>query len=135
MKKALTILLAFGVAGVAFCDIQSPPGSRDTPVRKLSRAIANIFYGVTEIPVTFEKTLKEEGGTAAFTQGVVEGADRAGMRFGYGLYELVNFRTPKYKESYRAPYARDHYDTVHGYAEYPPQVGFSSSQYVRSQSN
>lgn len=135
MKKALLITIFVAVASLGFADIQSPPGDRNTPVRKLSRALANIVYGVMEIPVTFESTLHQQGGAEAFTHGIVKGIDRTGTRFGYGLYELVNFRTPKYKESFRMPYKSDTYDSVHGYTEYPPQFGFTSSDdYVRRQS-
>lgn len=136
MKKVLAILLAVSVAGVAFADIQSPPGDRETSVRKLSRGLSNILYGFMEIPASFETTLKNEGAGEAFTYGIINGFDRAGMRFGYGLYELVNFRSPKYKESFRKPYKGLDYDTVHGMREFPPEVGFSSrSGYVRSSSN
>ena len=137
MKKALAILLTITViTGVAVADIQSPPGSRETPVRKLGRALGNLIYGFMEVPVTFERTLLTEGGPEAFTVGVVEGLDRAGIRMGYGLYELVNFRTPKYKESFRAPYPFLDYDTVHGYTEFPPSYGFSTSKgYVRGNAN
>lgn len=135
MKKALIILFAIAFIGIGTADIQSPPGDRHTPVRKLSRALSNIFYGVMEIPTTFEKTLKNEGAPEAFSYGVIEGVDRAGTRLGYGLFELVNFRTPKYKESFRAPYKSDTQDTVHGYTEFPPQFGFASAEdYVRTQS-
>ena len=137
MKKALAILLAMiFVTGAAFADIQSPPGSRETPVRKLSRALSNIIYGFMDVPVNFENTLKTEGAPEAFSYGIVEGLDRAGIRLGYGMYELVNFRTPKYKESFRAPYPFLDYDTVHGYTEFPPSYGFSTSKgYVRSNAN
>ena len=136
MKKALAILLAISLSGVAFADIQSPPGDRETAVRKLSRGLANILYGFMEIPVSFETTLKEQGAPEAFTFGIINGIDRAGMRFGYGLYEVVNFRSPKYKDSFRKPYKGLDYDTVHGMREFPPEYGFSSgSGYVRSSSN
>ncbi|MFT5469817.1 MAG: putative exosortase-associated protein (TIGR04073 family) [Verrucomicrobiales bacterium] len=135
MKKALLIIATLAIAGVGIADIQSPPGDRHSPVRKLSRALSNIVYGAMEIPVQFESTLRKEGGTEAFSYGIVKGIDRTGARLGYGLFELVNFRTPKHKESFRAPYASDKYDSVNGYTEYPPQFGFTSGEdYVRRQS-
>lgn len=134
MKKALLIIATLAIAGVGNADIQSPPGDRHSPVRKLSRALSNIIYGVMELPVTFEKTMKQEGATEAFTHGIIKGVDRTGQRLGYGLYELVNFKTPKYKESFRAPYPSDKYDSVNGYTEYPPQLGFTTSEdYVHRQ--
>ncbi|MBU6303001.1 MAG: exosortase system-associated protein, TIGR04073 family [Verrucomicrobia bacterium] len=134
MKKVLAVLLAAGLGTMAVADIQSPPGNKYTPARKLSRALANIFYGPLEVTATFQRTLDEEGNVAAWSHGIVNGLDRAGSRIGYGLYELVNFRTPMYKESYRAPYASDTFDSVHGYTEYPVSAGFTSANYVRRQS-
>ncbi|MEO0445967.1 MAG: exosortase system-associated protein, TIGR04073 family [Verrucomicrobiota bacterium] len=116
-------------------DIQSPPGSIYTPIRKLSRGLANVFYGVAEIPASFETTLKEEGGREAFSYGLINGIDRAGTRIAYGLFEVVNFRTPKYKNSYRPFYDDIDYDTVHGYTEFPPAVGFEHTSHVRIQTN
>ena len=136
MKKALAILLAISVLGTAAADIHTPPGDRETPVRKLSRGLANILYGFMEIPASWEKTLKEEGAPEAFTYGIINGFDRAGMRFGYGLFEVINFRTPKYKDSYRMPYKGLDYDSVHGMREFPPEIGFATrSGYVRNSSN
>ena len=134
MKKALAVILLAGIATMALADIQSPPGSKYTSVRKLSRALANIFYGPLELTSSYQRTLEAEGNLEAWSYGIVNGLDRAGSRIGYGLYELVNWRTPMYKESYRPPYASDKYDTVHGYTEYPATAGFTSSNYVRSQS-
>ncbi len=134
MKKVLVAFLLAGLAVAAVADIQSPPGSKHTPVRKLSRGLANIIYGPLELTATFERTLKEDGSMEAFSHGIVNGLDRAGMRIGYGLFELVNFRTPIFKESYRPPYASDTFDTVHGYTEFPSTAGFTSSDYVRRQS-
>jgi putative exosortase-associated protein (TIGR04073 family) len=134
MKKALVAILLAGIGTLAVADIQSPPGSKYTPVRKLSRALANIFYGPLELTSSYQRTLESEGNLEAWSYGIVNGLDRAGSRIGYGLYELVNFRTPIYKESYRPPYASDKYDTVQGYTEFPATAGFTSSNYVRSQS-
>lgn len=132
MKKVVAIALAVSLTGLAFADIQAPPGDANTPVRKLSRGLANMFYGFLEIPATIDHKLEYEGGTEAFSAGIIEGADRAATRFGYGLFEAVNFRTAKYKDSYRAPYASKSYDPTNGYKEYPPAMGFSSgTNYVR----
>ncbi|MEM0968405.1 MAG: hypothetical protein AAGJ31_03560, partial [Verrucomicrobiota bacterium] len=79
MKRftACAILVLF-CSAIAVADIQSPPGSIYTPIRKLSRGLANVFYGVAEIPASFETTLKEEGGREAFSYGLINGIDRAG---------------------------------------------------------
>ena len=61
------------------------------------RAIANILYGVVEIPETIARVSKKEGGKAGWSYGVVEGTHKAYKRLGYGFYELFTFRCPTYK--------------------------------------
>jgi putative exosortase-associated protein (TIGR04073 family) len=133
-KVVPVILLAALATTAAFADIHTPPGNKYTATRKLSRALANIFYGPLEISSSFERSLNEGDAREAFSHGIVNGIDRAGIRMGYGFYELVHFRTPNYKESYRPPYASDKYDSVHGYTEFPAAAGFTASDYVRRQS-
>ncbi|MEM8955086.1 MAG: exosortase system-associated protein, TIGR04073 family [Verrucomicrobiota bacterium] len=132
MKKCILITLIVGFAGLAYADIQAPPGARLEPGRKLSRAFANILYGVGEIPNTWNRRLATGDASAAFAEAVVRGSFRGVCRLGYGAYELVTFPFPTYKGSYRAPYNNLAYDPNHGFAEYPPEFGFkSASPYSR----
>ena len=129
MKHRTTLLLlaAFVIGSLAMADIQSPPGSHWGWSRKLSRAIANLAYGVTEVPVTWVKTNRTEGSSAAWSTMVVDGTKRSLVRVGYGLFELVTFPFPCYKGTYKPPYySHEKYDPHYGYDEFPPQFGHTS---------
>ena len=53
MRKLILIVSIFALSGATYADIQAPPGAQYNSSRKLGRALANIFYGVTEIPEQF----------------------------------------------------------------------------------
>lgn len=139
MNKRILLLLvgSITVGSLAFGDIQSPPGGHWNWSRKLSRALANIAYGTTEVPATWKKVDRSDGTNAAFASAIAEGTTRSVVRLGYGLYELVTFPFPSYKGSYRPPYyKKDNMDGWHGYEEFPPQVGIiSQTRYVNSNKN
>ena len=89
MKRSLLFLLIAGFAATSMADIQDPPAVDHGPTRKLSRGIANMFFGVTEIPVTIGKVNEEEGNAAAASYGVIKGTGRAFARIGVGFYEAL----------------------------------------------
>lgn len=138
MNKRTLLLLAgaLTMGSLAFGDIQSPPGGHWNWSRKLSRSLANLAYGTTEIPITWKKVERADGVNAAFTSAIVDGTVRSVVRVGYGLFELVTFPFPAYKGGYRPPYyKKDNMDHWHGYEEFPPQVGFmSQTRYCRTAS-
>lgn len=139
MKKTILILLTVGIAGLSMADFQAPPAEKNGPIRKLSRAISNIVYGVTEIPNQFLKTDREEGGPAAGSYGLVHGTRKTVARLGFGIFELVTFPFPVYKDGYRQPYPERLRESTHpstGYLEFPPELGFVSGvQHTRGQFN
>ena len=61
MRKLLLITLTIGFAIPAQADIQAPPGSKYSSSRKLGRAVANILYGVTEVPEQMVRKSETEG--------------------------------------------------------------------------
>jgi putative exosortase-associated protein (TIGR04073 family) len=132
----LTIVAALTVGSFAFADIQSSPGSHWNWSRKLTRSVANLAYGFSEYPVTWQRMERAEGVNMAASAFVVEGTKRSVVRFGYGLYEFVTFPLPTHKGTYRPPYRKsDRFDTWNGYEEFTPQVGFTSqARYSRTQS-
>jgi putative exosortase-associated protein (TIGR04073 family) len=140
MKKFALILLTVALSSAptltSVADIQAPPGARYNSVRKLSRAVANIVYGISEVPATWMKTNDEEGPSVSGSYGVIEGSKKSLVRLGFGAYEFVTFPFKTYKGSYRPPYRKNiWFDTMHGYSEMPPELGFESRfDYVRSQS-
>ncbi len=139
MKKFALILLtvAFSAAPTltSVADIQAPPGAKYNSVRKLSRALANIVYGITEVPMTWTKTLEEEGSKTAGSYGVIEGSKKSVVRLGYGAYEFVTFPFKTHKGGYKPMHKHNlWFDTMHGYSEMPPELGFQSKfDYVRAQ--
>lgn len=137
MKKriALTLLAAVTLAGLAFGDIQSPPGHHYNWSRKLSRGIGNIAYGWTEYFNVYERSLKSDGAHAAIADFFVEGTKRTLVRAGYGLYEIATFPLPTWKLTYRPPYYRkEQIDPWWGYTQFSPEVGFiSQADYSRTQ--
>lgn len=113
-------------------DIHNPPASEYTPTRKLGRAISNILFGVIEIPEQMVRKTDSYGRKAGWTYGVVDGTRRAGLRVGYGFYELVTFAWPTHRGTFKPPYqACGEADTIemnvaHGLSEFPPELGFES---------
>ena len=79
MKKFIVLTLATSllVGGLSLGDIQSPPGGKQTPIRKLSRAVGNILFGINEIPSTWGKTLDSEGSIYAASSGLINGTYRS----------------------------------------------------------
>ena len=118
-------------------DFQAPPAAKYGSLRKLSRALANIVYGVTEIPVQMVRSDQEGGSSEAFAYGSVYGTGKTLARLGYGIYELITFPLPTYKGGFRPPYAPGIREATHpstGFLEFPPEVGFISGvQHSRTQ--
>lgn len=139
MKKTILILMTVGIAGLSMADFQAPPAEKNGHIRKLSRALSNMIYGITEIPNSWAKVNREEGGSAAASYGTINGARKTVARLGFGIFELVTFPFPAYKGTYKAPYAPSIRESTHpstGYLEFPPEWGFVSGvQHNREQFN
>ena len=136
MKKLVIFLLTFIFASAGVADIQAPPGGDFNRIRKLGRGISNILYGAVELPASIIRVNDEEGRKTAWSYGVVKGVQKTAMRFGYGLFEVVTFPLPAYKEGFRPMiHPHDASDpTVKGYLEFPPELGFRSyTEYSRTQ--
>ncbi len=134
MKKFLATILLVAIASIAICDIHEPPKYKYTKNRKLARGFANMIYGWHEIPTTMYRKgeLHTEQSIGIWVGGFFKGIQRTGARFKYGVYEVVNFQRPLYKDSYRPPYADINYLPMHGYEEFPPQIGnLTTVHYVR----
>jgi putative exosortase-associated protein (TIGR04073 family) len=123
MKKLLLITLALGFA---------VPAQADTSSRKLGRAVANILYGVIEIPEQMVRKSETEGRKSGWSHGVVDGSRRALKRIGYGVFELVTFHCPTYHGTFKPPYTRCGADDRiemnprDGLSEFPPELGFET---------
>src|ERR1700738_3422365 len=101
MKYLLAVALVFGLASHSFADIQDPPGNNYGPTRKLGRGLANVVFGVPELPVQIARVNEREGNSAALSYGVIRGLGRTCMRFHAGLWEMFSFPFPVNHGTYR----------------------------------
>lgn len=69
-----------------------PPTGFERRLTKLGRGLSNIMFGWAEIPLTFDRKLKE-GKPLQYLLGVVPvlGVTRAVMRTATGVFEMVTF--------------------------------------------
>lgn len=83
-------------------EIKKPTGV-EKALTKLGRGISNILLGWAEIPVTFDRKMKE-GKPLGYLLGVVPvlGTARAAMRMSTGVYEMVTFPYSDKKVNYDA---------------------------------
>jgi putative exosortase-associated protein (TIGR04073 family) len=126
MKRLLLCTTATLMTGMAMADIQDPPMNDWGPTRKLGRAVSNLFTGFSEVPTTVVEVNYLEGNSAAAGYGIIKGFGRFFYRGAMGLYELVTFPFPTYRNSFRPPY-RSNIPWIHGgYEEFPPELGFQS---------
>ena len=132
MKTLLTTALVLGFAIYSFADIQDPPSNDYGPTRKLGRGLANLVFGITELPTTIAKINEREGNSAAAGYGVVRGLGRSYMRCHSGLFEFLTFPFPTTRHTYY-PLLPSDVPYIHaGYQEFPPELGNESKYpYVR----
>ena len=130
MKKLIVFALTTSllVAGSSIADIQSPPGGKQTAIRKLSRAVGNILFGINEVPTTWARTVEEEGSVYAASYGIINGSYRTLVRAGYGVFEFVTFPIKTYKGSYGPDHGGKNiwWDLNQGYADLAPELGFQT---------
>ena len=132
MNRLLVAVFVAGFTATSLADIQDPPSADYGPTRKLGRGLSNMFFGLTEIPVTIGQINTNQGNAAAASYGVVRGTGRTFARFGVGFYEALLWPIPVYKDSYRPVLPSDIPWIHRGYGEYPPELGNESKYpYVR----
>lgn len=107
---AVTLVVVIGLGSeLALAQSYDPDQTIPKPtlwekrLTKLGRGVSNILFGWTEIPVTFDRKLKE-GKPLAYLVGVVPvvGTARAFMRTGVGVTELFTFAKTKPEINYEA---------------------------------
>ncbi len=126
MKSLLSLALATLLSATALADIQDPPMNDQGPTRKLSRGVANVFLGWTEIFSNPGEINLREGNVAAWIYGPVKGFGRFFFRMGSGVWEIASFPFATNKGTYKPPY-RGNIPWIHGgYEEFPPELGFES---------
>lgn len=134
MKKILLASISLGIVTSAVADIQSPPGAQQNSIRKLSRGVANILYGWTEIPAStiYDLEMNSTYSSMAFANGPIRGFTRTAVRVGWGFYEVATFPLKSYKGKFDQPYVGTVMKPRRGFQEFPPEIGFlSASKYSR----
>ena len=133
MKVLLSLAIVSFLSATALADIQDPPGNDYGPTRKLSRGIANVGIGWTELVFNLTEINDREGNAAAWSYGPVKGFGRFFFRMGAGVWEIASFPFATNKGTYKPPY-RSNIPWIHGgYDEFPPELGFESRyRYTRA---
>jgi putative exosortase-associated protein (TIGR04073 family) len=125
MKKLFLILTTLAIVGSTVADIQAPPGAKYRRVGKLSRGLANLVYGWTEIPSEWERAVTTDGSSYGM-YGLLWGGHKTAIRIGWGLYEVLTAPFPTYKGGFKAPYlVKQDRNPQNGYADMPPEIGFN----------
>ena len=123
MRSLVAAVLLFGIAALCRADIHDPPSNSYGPTRKLGRGLANLVFGIAELPVQIATVNTQEGNSAAAGYGVVRGVGRSVMRIGAGLFEIFTFPAPVVRGGYY-PVLDDDTHWIHaGYKEFPPELG------------
>lgn len=124
MKKLFLILVTVAIAGSTVADIQAPPGAQYRRVGKLSRGLANLIYGWTEVPSEWERAVTTDGSSYGL-YGLAWGSHKTAIRIAWGLYEVVTAPFPTYKGGFKPPYRnKQNRNPQNGYADLPPEIGF-----------
>jgi len=85
----VAMFLPFG----AMADTDDPPQGQNA-LRKFGRGMANLLFGIAEVPNQITKVNSEHGGGAAVTYGVGKGFLRWFGRELAGVYDIVTFPVP-----------------------------------------
>lgn len=126
MKTLLSLAILTLLTAGAFADIQDPPMNDFGPTRKLSRGLANIFLGGSELFINIAEENERNGNAAAWTYGPVKGVGRFFFRMGAGVWEVASFPFATNKGTYFPPY-KSNIPWIHGgFDEFPPELGFES---------
>lgn len=96
MKPKLLCSLLVVALVLPFCvhaDSEDAPKGHNA-LRKLGRGLANIAFGLVEVPNQVTKTTSEHGGGAGITYGLGKGLLRWVGRTLVGVYEVATFPAP-----------------------------------------
>jgi putative exosortase-associated protein (TIGR04073 family) len=96
-KICLIALIAF--FGIVCVNTASAADSNEPqwimrPVEKLGRGIANVAFGVFELPMQWTAVTREEGGIAGLTKGTLKGVCYVVARLAVGVTDIITFPFP-----------------------------------------
>lgn len=92
MKKTLIAIVLAGFCATVHADISMP--KRENFYDRLGRGIANVVGAPTEIADSVYYYNQVDGGTVAFSKGLVQGISRMVCDFAQGGYEIVTSPLP-----------------------------------------
>lgn len=95
---AVVIVAVFSGGSLAYAQSYDPDQDLPTPtvlqkrLNKMGRGLANVMFGITEIPLTiYEKMMQGKPLTYLLTTAPILGTTKAFMRMGVGTYEFFGF--------------------------------------------
>ena len=89
----LLLVFAFLLPLGARADTEDVPKGQNA-LRKLGRGVANVLFGIVEVPNQVTKTTSAHGGGAGLTYGFGKGLVRWVGREFTGVYDIVTFPVP-----------------------------------------
>ena len=92
--KRQTIGWIFAATAAVVLVATAPRAQAGDPARKLGRGLANVLFGIAEIPQTAVQVGHQHGGGAGMTWGVMKGVGRFVARELVGIYEIITFPIP-----------------------------------------
>ena len=90
---SLLLIVIFLLPLAASAEVEDAPTGQNA-LRKLARGIANVLFGVVEVPNQITKVSSNQGGGAGVTYGVGKGVVRWVEREFVGVYDIVTFPVP-----------------------------------------
>ncbi len=98
--RILALLVVAMMLAVPVVEAQSYDPDQDLPrptvfqkrLEKMGRGLANILFGWAEIPLTWDKQIRQHRPlTQILTHGTIVGTTKFFMRLGIGIYEFFGF--------------------------------------------
>ncbi|MCX7915113.1 MAG: exosortase system-associated protein, TIGR04073 family [Verrucomicrobiae bacterium] len=93
MKRWLLAAMICATFATTTSASEDPPRHHNA-LRKLGRGVANVLFGVVEVPNQYTKAVSKHGGAAGFTYGLPKGIVRWVGRELVGVFEIVTFPLP-----------------------------------------
>lgn len=91
MKPSLQLIVVLALIGMTMFASRAQAGN---PAEKLGRGIANVAFGVCEVPMKMYDVTQEQGGIAGATYGPILGVGFFLARIGVGLTDIITFPVP-----------------------------------------
>jgi len=108
----LLLVFVFLLPPGVLADTEDAPRGQNA-LRKFGRGVANILFGIVEVPNQITKASSEHGGASGLTYGLGKGVLRWFGRELTGAYEVVTFPVPfphGYQPVMKPEFPNEHYE-------------------------